>query len=126
MKKNHFLTAVILACVCGLIGVSCSKNSSYNSGSGYTPPASFGADTVIMLNMTFNPSTITVNKGATVVWINKDSYQHTVTSDDGTSFNSGYVAGGAQFTYTANTSGTIKYHCIIHQAMGMVATLIVQ
>jgi len=78
-----------------------------------------------MMSMTFIPSSISVKKGTVVLWINKDSYGHTVTSVDGTSFNSGNINGGGSFTYTANTVGTFNYQCNYHVSMGMVGVLTV-
>ena len=62
-------------------------------------------------------------KGTVVKWVNDDSYAHTVTANDGT-FDSGNIAGGASFSYTANTPGTFSYHCTIH-GTAMSGTLIV-
>ena len=73
--------------------------------------------------MAFGPATLTVKTGTTVTWKNNDDIAHTVTSDDGTTFDSGTLAAGASFSFTANTGGTYAYHCTIHS--GMTATLIV-
>jgi plastocyanin len=63
------------------------------------------------------PLTTTVAKGTKVSWNNADGTAHTVTSDDNTSFNSGNLASGATFSYTANTVGTFPYHCNYHSNM---------
>jgi len=73
--------------------------------------------------MTFSPSTITVKLGTTVSWKNTDGYAHTVTSDDGTNFNSGNLGAGASFSYATKAVGTFDYHCNIHS--GMTGTLVV-
>jgi plastocyanin len=65
-----------------------------------------------------------VKAGATVNIKNNDSFTHTVTSDDGTSFNVS-VDGGKTATITApSKAGTYKFHCNIHSSMH--ATLTVQ
>jgi plastocyanin len=66
----------------------------------------------------FDPATLTVTKGQTVEfdWIASDA-QHSVTSDDNTTFDSGLCSAGAKFFVTFNTAGDIKYHCTIHAAM---------
>lgn len=103
------------------VNSSCSK-SSYttpnNGGGGGAAPG-----TVTIANMAFGPSSLSVKVGTTVTWKNNDGYAHTVTSDDGTSFNSGNLAGGASFSYKTITAGTFNYHCSIHS--GMTGTLIV-
>lgn len=97
--------------------LSCSK--SQNNYGGSQPPPGGGGDgssTYNIYNMAF-PAKITVKKGATVKWYNKDGYAHTVTSDDGTTFDSGNMDAGATFSYTANTVGTFDYHCKVHSNM---------
>ena len=69
----------------------------------------------------FNPSTITILKGASVVWANKDSAKHTIVSDSGDEFNSDPISRGGNYAHTFNTPGTYEYHCSIHPSMkGMV------
>ena len=75
----------------------------------------------------FSPKTITIKVGTTVTWTNMTSSSHTVTSDDGKSFDSGIsnpIASGATFSHTFMTAGTFAYHCQIHPSM--MATIIVQ
>jgi plastocyanin len=135
MKRNNLLGNIIIAIITVLFIsftiASCSKGS---SGSYSTttpppppppPPPAGITDTVNMMSMTFIPSTVSVKKGTVVIWINKDGYGHTVTSVDGTSFNSGNINGGSSFTYTANTVGTFNYQCNYHVSMGMVGVLTV-
>jgi len=72
--------------------------------------------------MAFSPLSLSVKVGTTVTWKNNDGIAHTVTSNDGTSFNGNLAAGGS-FSYTTKTVGTFDYHCTIHP--GMTGTLIV-
>ncbi len=76
----------------------------------------------------FNPTTITITVGTTVTWTNTTSAPHTVTSDDGTSFdstiNTPISANGGTFSFTFTKAGTFAYHCQIHPFMK--ATIIVQ
>lgn len=104
-----------------IVNGSCSKSSTTpanNGNNGGTLPG-----TVTIANMAFSPSSISVKVGTTVTWKNNDGFAHTVTSDDGTSFNSGNLAGGASFSYKTITAGTFNYHCSIHP--GMTASLTV-
>ena len=122
MKQNQNLVFSILTLFIMLAGVSCSKSSntptsSGTGGTGVTP------GTVSIANMSFGPSSLTVKVGTTVTWKNNDGYAHTVTSDDGTSFSSGNIAGGASYSYVTKTAGTFGYHCSIHP--GMTATLVI-
>ena len=66
--------------------------------------------------MSFSASSITVTKGTTVTWTNKDNMTHTVTADDN-SFDSGNIGNGGTFSFTFNNTGSFAYHCSIHPAM---------
>ncbi len=76
----------------------------------------------------FSPATITIKVGTTVTWTNNTSAPHTVTSDDGTTFDSGtsnpIAANGGTYSFTFTKAGTFTYHCQIHPFMK--ATVIVQ
>jgi len=119
--KNHFIVSA-LTCATLLIGFSCSKSSGYNSPN--TPAGSGTGSGISMTGMTFSPVSKTVAKGTVVTWTNNDVYAHTVTSNDGTSFDSGTVGSGKTYSYTASVAGTFNYHCTIH-GMAMSGTLIV-
>ena len=94
--------------------VGCSNNP-YGSGGGCTPSAT----QVCMISTTFSPANRTVVHGTTVQWVNGDGYDHTVTSDPGSTetYNT-TVAGGGTFSFTFNNAGTYTYHCTIHGAPG--------
>jgi len=78
-----------------------------------------GPDTVIVLvdNFAFRPGVVTVQKGSTVVWINKETPKHTVTADDEL-FNSETMSVGVSFSFTFNETGTFAYYCKFHGDAG--------
>ena len=89
-----------------------------------------GPDTVIVLvdNFAFSPGAVTVRKGTTVVWINKETPKHTATSDDNL-FNSETMAVGVSYSFTFNETGTFPYYCKFHGdagGVGMVGQIIVE
>lgn len=122
MKTKNFFIVSALACAILFVGSSCGKSGGYSNSN---PPAggNTGSD-ISMINMTFSPATKTVAKGAVVTWKNNDGYDHTVTSNDGISFNSGTIGSGKTYSYTASVAGTFDYHCTIH-GVAMSGTLIV-
>jgi nitrite reductase (NO-forming) len=71
----------------------------------------------------FVPDILTVSKGTTVTWTNRDSTLHTVTSgsaesgNSGTEFDSSYLAAGKTFQHQFSTSGTFDYYCTLHPYM---------
>ena len=110
MKKNYFLIAILFA-VTVLIVYSCNGGG---YGSTYTPPpppppAGSATDSINMSGMRYLPAIDTVHVGAVVKWKNDDPYNHTVTSDDGTTFSSGNIAPGGIFTFTPAAPGTFPY-----------------
>jgi plastocyanin len=79
--------------------------------------AGSGGAQVTLQNFAFSPASVTVKVGDTVTWTNKDSANHTVTADDGTTFASSTLSSGATFSFTFTKAGTYAYHCSIHTSM---------
>jgi plastocyanin len=66
----------------------------------------------------FEPPTLTVAVGATVVWTNRDDDPHTVTgADDPTPFASPPLDTGETFSFRFEKPGTYRYFCSIHPHM---------
>lgn len=88
----------------------------------------------------FDPASLTVPVGSTVVWRNMDDVPHTVTADpeklpdptrvslpDGAeTWDSGDLATGDQWSYTFEVPGDYLYGCQYHQNEGMVGTITVE
>ena len=64
----------------------------------------------------FPPSPLTIKKGTTVVWTNKDDATHTVSSDSGL-FSSGSIIKGNSYSFTFEKAGTYPYICGFHPGM---------
>ena len=108
--------ALVLAVVLALtVLAACSSSSKSSSGS--------GNPVITMQNTAFNVAG-PVKAGATVNIKNNDPFTHTVTSDDGTSFNVSVDAGKPATITAPSKPGSYKFHCNIHSSMH--ATLIVQ
>jgi plastocyanin len=71
----------------------------------------------------YTPSSVSVRVGDTVKWsfVDNQNNPHTVTSDDGSTFDSQAkgVTGnpGDNFSFTFSKAGTYAYHCIFHANM---------
>ncbi len=68
------------------------------------------------------PSSVTINAGDTVEWMNSDTAAHTVTGGspaDGPSgvFDSSLVLGGATYAFTFEDAGSYDYFCMVHPWM---------
>jgi len=79
-----------------------------------TPASSAGSSaSVEMRNIAYQPKSVTISKGGTVTWTNKDSVDHTVTGDNIT-MESGTLSPDQTFSFTFNQTGVFRYHCSIH------------
>jgi plastocyanin len=74
-------------------------------------------------DFTFTPSTLTVNAGEEVSWVNKDDEPHTVVSDTGL-FRSSALDTDEKFSFKFDKPGTYHFTCSIHPRM--VGTIIVK
>ena len=83
---------------------------------GPEPPGDGGTEVAIE-NFAYVPPALTVVTGATVTWTNGDDVPHTVTADDGDSFESPILDQDATFSLTAPAPGTYEYHCEVHPFM---------
>jgi plastocyanin len=89
-----------------------------------TPASASTAPYVVHIkNFAFNPSSLTVPVGATVIFKNEDSAAHTVTASGKNGFDSGNLDNGAQFKYVFTKAGKYDYVCKYHS--NMKATIVV-
>ena len=65
----------------------------------------------------YSPAEVSVKVGVKVTWTNTGAVAHTVTADDGTSFDSGSMDPKASFSLTPTAAGTFAYHCTFHPWM---------
>ena len=72
--------------------------------------------TVTIEQMRFTPATISVAPGDVVEWVNADLVPHTATASGG-AFNSGPIAAGSSWRWTARARGTAPYVCALHPTM---------
>lgn len=72
-------------------------------------------------NFAFQPQSITIHQGDTVVWTNNDSVGHQIV---GGPINGPVISNGQTYSFTFNTTGTFDYHCAIHPSM--TGTIVVQ
>jgi plastocyanin len=102
------MTAVLLACAagCGCLGAA---------AAGAASAAKPVTHTVVIEGTQFAPATLTVNRGDTVVWQNKDPFPHTATAKG--TFDSGSIAAGKSWRYRAKAAGEYAYVCTLHPNM---------
>ena len=85
------------------------------------PPASAETRTVLIRAAGFQPATVTVRAGDTVVWRNVDTRRHQIVSDRG-AFASPVLARNQTWQFTFAEQGTFRYHDALEAAeRGVVA-----
>jgi plastocyanin len=92
------------------------------AGHGFAETVKPVAHTMAIDAFEFKTPTLTVDRGDTIVWRNGDPVPHTITAKG--AFDSGAIAAGATWKYTAKTSGRFDYICTFHPTMK--GTLIVR
>jgi plastocyanin len=95
--------AVALACTWGLL-------SGGAIAAGKPAP-----HTVVMEGVKFMPEVLTVRRGDTIVWVNKDPFPHTVTAKG--AFDSHSIAADKSWKYTPRKTGDYAYICTFHPNM---------
>jgi plastocyanin len=107
-------TAMLIAGCGGGDSGSATANQSPSSSSSASGQSSSG---VTIRDFKFMPNPLTVQSGASVNVTNDDSAPHTVTADDGHSFDTGTLDQGSSKTISVTKPGTYPYHCSIHSFM---------
>jgi plastocyanin len=88
----------------------------------------------------FIPSTVTIQKGDTVEWINNAQSLHSVTTKASVAqdpkdislpkgakpFDSGFLMPGNKWSYTFTVPGTYKYLCLPHEKDHMIGIVVVK
>jgi plastocyanin len=72
--------------------------------------------TVTMENMRFQPQSLTVGRGDTIVWVNKDLVPHTATSK-AAGFDSQVIQAETSWRFTVQETGDFPYLCTFHPTM---------
>lgn len=119
MKRIIGLTVVLIAILitggCSLYGNNQTTAPRVTPAPTATQPAvTQDVNAINIENFSFNPSAITIKKGAAITWTNNDSAPHKIKSD---TFNSEILNKGQSFSFTFNDAGTFNYSCSIHPSM---------
>jgi plastocyanin len=108
-QRHHrgwaYILALALVCAGGLL----------HTGAGAIAAGKRAIHTVVIEATNYAPAILTVKRGDTVVWINKDPFPHTVTAKG--VFDSHGIAASHSWKYTARKSGEFAYICTLHPTM---------
>ena len=122
MKPRHASASLLVLAAVAVVPIAgCGSSSGSNAAksggsSSQSKPSGGGSGSVSIANFKFTPASLTVS-GTRIPVANHDSTAHTVTADDGHSFDTGNIDPGSSATVTVSKPGTYKYHCSIHPFM---------
>jgi plastocyanin len=129
MKSNDSGTIVMPTESDSTTGGATTKNSGQPSTTAVTtttttvttPPAPAPTPVPVVRNINitgfkYDPASLTVKKGDTVVWTNLDSIEHTVTGTNGGP-DSNTISFNQKYSYVFDKVGTFPYTCKIHPNM---------
>lgn len=132
-----------MAAVVVALGVATLVPGPSPAGPGASPAAGAEEDTVVVTmtnTLTFEPDSVRIEPGATVLWKNTSVLIHTSTDDPAReaiegdavlpdaaeSWNSGQLEPGESFAHTFTVPGEYHYFCVPHEAAGMKGVIRVQ
>ena len=102
--------AALAFCACGLL-----CQASFLAAADRATASKPATHTVLIDGTKYVPETLTVRRGDTVVWINKDPFPHTVTAPG--KFDSHDIAANGSWKYVARAAGDYAYICTLHPNM---------
>ena len=87
------------------------------TGHGATPSRNAAVTHTVTIDGTrFDPEVLTVSAGDIVIWVNKDPFPHTATSESG-KFDSKSIDAGKSWKYKTVKRGDFAYICTLHPTM---------
>ena len=111
------VTLTVAACGGSSSSNTTTSTAPLSSGASLGASAPASGSTITVKDFAFG-APLTVKPGAKVTVVNRDGTDHTVTSDDGTSFDVHIGGNGNAATFVAPSKpGTYKFHCTIHPEM---------
>lgn len=117
MMKKIFIGAVLL----GLVGIGiflAAKPGNKATNTSTKETVAEVPNTVQISNFKFGPASMSVKKGTTITWINRDDARHNVQSDQaGGPLESPLLGKGQEYKYTFNEAGSFSYKCSPHPYM---------
>lgn len=113
MKKYRTLFILLAILMSGValipyIGLSSERFGWQQYADAYQLPVEVDA-----VDFAFEPDTVVIATGETVMWTNRGETDHTVTSNTGL-FDSGTMVPGDVFTHTFSSVGDYGYRCTFH------------
>jgi plastocyanin len=105
-------TAALLAAA--VLAGGCASSDSGTAASSASTPAARPDATVVMKGLKFAPKRVTIHKGQTVQWVDKDLVDHSVVAKG---IDSPDFAQGESWSHTFARAGMFRYHDRLNPSM---------
>jgi plastocyanin len=113
-RRILLIISVLCVAVVAVIAVACTSDEGKSSDA--TEPLAV-ASTVHITDGQFDPRTVEIEVGGTVMWINDDVTAHQLESVVPGNIHSGRIRPGSSYTRTFSAPGEYQYYCAIHNTM---------
>lgn len=131
MKRTTLLTIIAVAVLVVFGGIVLSKNNTNQPNSTETDHASMNQKSdsktnekpkeneIFIQDFAYSPESLTIKKGTTITWTNKDEAHHDITPIEmSDNFKpSKLLAQGESYSFTFESAGTYNYKCSPHPYM---------
>ena len=111
-RRSALPFAAVLICAWGSLSLA---DAAVGVAVGVTDAGKPHTHDVVIDGVKYEPAVLTVKRGDTVVWNNKDPFPHTVTARG--AFDSKSIAAGASWKFVARNTGEFHYVCTLHPNM---------
>ena len=124
---SALMVGALLVAACGGGGSTGAKDTKPAAGKDTKGGAAAKADQTVNMvaGNKYDPAAVTIQRGQTVQWVNKDSQVHDVKFQQGES-SPNVMQANATWSRTFNEAGTFPYICTYHEADAMTGTVTVQ
>lgn len=112
-----WVVAILTSAILGLMVSGCGGDKQTNPPPGNVVTIHIVAGAMSKGALAYSPNPDTVSVSTTVRWMNDDSINHTATSDNPGTFNTGTIGAGQSRSIVFSTAGSFPYHCSIHPSM---------
>ena len=125
-----WIIALVLVTSSALLLAACGGTLNTNTGTSTPTPTTSSNSNTFHVDIVenggpyyFSPDTLTIPKGATVIWTNMSNTPHPINSDTGAFSSPGNLLRSDTFEKVFTTAGTYTYHCGLHPYMRGIITV---
>ncbi len=109
-RRPAFALATLALALAAAIALALSSGAPQNAEAAATV-------TINIKDYAYSKKTVTVKKGTTIKWVNKDSMKHNAYSDKAGGPKGPLLAKGKSYSWKAKKTGTFNYYCEPHTYM---------